>query len=403
MTSALPCVAEVRARFPALSQEFSFFENAGGSQVPDCVIDAMARFFERDNVQTYAGYPASDRCDRVVLEAHAWADHLVGAEDNGRSVLGPSTSALLQSLGWAYSSVLSPGDEIVVSVANHEANIGPWVRLERFGAKIRWWRLDPEFGAPSLAGLEPLLGPRTKLVAMPHTSNLLGDISPVREVCDLAHAVGARVIVDGVAYAPHLMVDVTSTKADFYALSNYKVFGPHMAVLFGRNDAWSGLEGPNHFFVPAGEIPRKFELGCLSYEALAGFLALKEYFQFLTGAELEGRALVRTAYRRIAELEAPILAAIDGYLRSKSGIVVYGPAGAKVPTWGFRSSRVSAPEIATHVNRQGIGMRSGHMYAYRLCEALGIEPDLGVARVSAVHYNSLNDVERLTEALDGVL
>lgn len=398
-----PSVQEVRAEFPALASGFAYFENAGGSQVPACVILAVSRFLEEDYVQTGSGYPASDRADQVVGDAHWWADQMVGAVGLGMCVLGASTSALLQSLGWAYSALVEPGDEIVVSVANHEANIGPWVRLGRFGANVRWWPLDPFTGTPTLAGLEPLLGPRTRLVAVPHTSNLLGDVAPVRSFADAAHSVGARLIVDGVAHAPHALVDVGALGADFYAFSAYKVFGPHMAVLFGRDDAWAELEGPNHFFVPRDEMPRKFELGCLPFESLAGFIALQEYFRSLTGSSLDGRALVEQAYARISELESPVVARLDAYLRSKPGVTVFGPAEKFVPTWSFVSSRVAVQEIVRHVNGGDTGIRHGHMYAYRLCEALGIAPDPGVARVSAVHYNTVEEVDRLIVLLDQVL
>lgn len=401
--AAAPDSAAVRAQFPALGGGFVFLENAGGSQVPESVLAAYRSFMTDSYVQTGAGYPASDRASEVAAEAHAFTNTLLGGEGHGLTVLGASTSALLQTLAHAISLRLQPGDEVVVSVANHEANIGPWARLERFGVGVRWWQVDLDAGVPTLDGLRGALSPRTRVVAFPHTSNLLGDVAPVAEACALAREAGALSVVDGVAFASHGLVDVAALGADFYAYSCYKVYGPHMAVLFGTRRAWEGLEGPNHFFVPKDELPRKFELGCLPYESLAAVLALREYLGFLAGTGWEGRGTVEAAYRRMAELEAPLLDALTPWLRSKPGVRLLGPREGRVPTWSFLSRRTAPDALARAAHEAGVGIRHGHMYSYRLCEALGIPPEPGVARASAVHYNTVEEVERLITALDPLL
>lgn len=401
--AAVPDTAAVRGKFPALAEPFAFLENAGGSQVPECVIAAYRSFMTSSYVQTTAGYPASDRATALVEEAHEFTNVLLGGLRVGLTALGASTSALLQTLAHSLSHRLGPGDEVVVSVANHEANAGPWARLERLGVQVRWWGIDPDAGVPTLDGLRAVLTDRTRLVAFPHTSNLLGDVAPVAETCALARDAGARTVVDGVAFASHGLVDVEALGADFYAYSCYKVYGPHMAVLFGRDEAWAEVEGPNHFFVGRDELPRKFELGCLPYESLAAVVALREYLGFLAGTGWMGRATVVAAYARMSELEAPVLARFTDYLLSKPGVRLLGPRQGRVPTWSFLSPRAPADAIARAAHAAGVGIRHGHMYSYRLCESLGIPVEPGVVRASAVHYNTVEEVERLIRAVDPLL
>jgi len=329
---------------------------------------------------------------------------LMGADGVGRVVLGPSTSQLVAMLATCLSPHIGPGDEIIVSVANHEANIGPWLRLERHGVRIRWWGVDPESGDIRLDDLRPLLSDKTKVVAFPHTSNLLGQVSDVAEATALAHEAGAKVVVDGVAYAPHALMEVGRWGVDFYAFSAYKVYGPHIAALYGRTEAWAELEGPNHFFVPADEVPRKFELGCLSFEACAGLSAVGDYLASVAGTTVRDRTAVERAYGLFAEWERPLTACLLDYLERKDGVRVIGPlTGRRVPTVSFVSDTVPSRSVVAAVNCEPIGIRNGHMYSLRLAEALGIDGDDGVIRVSAVHYNTVDEIERLCSALDKIL
>lgn len=358
------------------------------------------------NVQTGAGYPASDVVDRVVLESKAFANVLMNGEGIGSTIIGPSTTDLVYRLANAVSQRLSPGDEVVIGVSNHESNVGPWARLERQGAVIKWWQADQSTGEPSFEELGSLLSDKTKIVAVAHTSNLLGDILDVRRVTQMAHAVGAQVVVDGVAFAPHAAPDVREIGADFYVLSLYKVFGPHIALMFGRSEAWDALEGPNHFFF-GGQMPYKFELGCQPYECLAGLLGTADYFGFLAGSHARDRAMVESAYAVVREWERPVLERLFDYLVSKPRIRLVGPRTAsqslRHPTLSFVHEQKPSDEIVAGVNGQDVGIRFGHMYAYRLCERLGVSTETGFVRVSAVHYNTVEEATRLISKLEKVL
>lgn len=395
-----PSPSDVRAWFPALDSGFAFLENAGGSQVPGVVADAMRDYMLTSYVQLGAGYAHARRADEVVAEAHAFAETLVGADGIGRVVLGPSTTALTHLLANAYADTLRPGDEVVIAETNHEANAGPWEKLARRGATVRLWKVDPEtFSCPPEA-LEPLLNERTRIVALPHASNIAGQVEDVRAACEMAHRVGARVVADGVAYAPHAVVDVRTLGVDWYVLSAYKVYGPHMAILFGRNEAFAEVEGPNHFFIAPDAIPAKFELGGVSHEACAGLLALRPYLGFLAGEEYAGRATVEKAFAAMAELEEGPRKMLADWLRGRDDLrrVGFGESTAS-----FVPRRKRPREVVEAVHREAVGIRYGHMYAYRLLKALDIDPEEGVVRISLVHYNTEAEVARLQYALDKAL
>ena len=232
----------IRAQFPALAGETVFLENAGGSQVPLCVADRIHDYMLSSYVQLGAGYPLSQRATEVVDEAHDFVRLMVNGND-GEVMLGPSTSQLLLMLSQCYARTLTPNSSIIVAQTGHEANVGPWKHLASQGFELQWWEMDPNNFECSLADLEELLNDRTALVAFPHVSNLLGEIVDVAEITKLAHAAGARVVVDGVAYAPHRAMDVTAWDVDWYVYSTYKVYGPHMAVLYGKTDALAELSG----------------------------------------------------------------------------------------------------------------------------------------------------------------
>jgi cysteine desulfurase family protein (TIGR01976 family) len=404
----LPDQQRIRALFPALAGDTIFLENAGGSQVPACVADRMHRYLTETYVQLGAGYGLSQRCTATVEEAHAFARTFVNAGD-GHAILGSSTTALLNILADSYGRVLRPGQRIILAETGHEANLGCWKRLERLGVEIAWWRMDRETFASPLADLAALLDERTALVALPHVSNLLGGIVDLRAVADLAHAAGARVVADGVAYAPHRAVDVQAWDVDWYVYSTYKVYGPHMAVLYGKQAALDELVGPNHFFIPDDDLPYKFEPGGANHEGCAGLLGLGEYFNVLTGRDPAApcdRATVEAAGARMREWEEAPTACLLDYLGGRPDVRVVGPAGAgpdRVGTVSFLHATRASREITAVVDRSEVAVRHGHMYAWHLCDALGLDLEDGVVRVSLVHYNTTAEIERLIEVLDEVL
>ena len=398
----------IRSWFPALAGETVFLENAGGSQVPRSVVERIRDYMLGSYVQLGASYPLSVRASATVDEARSFVKLLFGGDD-GEVVLGPSTSALLQMLADCYAKVLEPGSEVVVARCGHEANVGPWVRLERVGVKVRWWEVDPRTFESPIDALAGLLSDRTALVAFPHVSNLLGGVFDVQAITKLAHAAGARVVVDGVAYAPHRAMDVEAWGADWYAFSTYKVYGPHMAALWGRREAMAEVEGPNHFFVAADDVPYKLELGGVNHEACAGLLGVRDYLAFLADeAPLDqlDRHGVERAFDVVAACELPVQARLVEYLLSRPEVKIIGPQHAResrVGTVSFVHRSKTSREICDVVDRSGIAIRSGHMYAYRLCEALDLDPADGVVRVSLVHYNTVEEIDRLIAVLDRVL
>lgn len=402
-------VRKLRQHFPALASDFAFFENAGGSQAPQTVIDAVRDYMTNTFVQHGAPYPISEHATQTFADAHAFANRFVGGESVGRVAFGASSSALLRMLGDAYGEILTPGDEIVVMQANHESCVGPWMRLERLGIRVKFWEIDPESQSYDPATLDPLLGPRTKLVAVSQVSNLLGEVYPVQEIARRAHAAGARIVVDGVAFAPHHLVDVDAWGVDWYVFSAYKVYGPHMGVLFGRHEAWEELTGPNHFFIPKDSFPGKFELGSSPHELAAGLLGVGRYFRQVLGESPEDgitREEIAATWSALSSLEAPLVERLIEFLVYKSGVMIVGPKAAgpiRVGTISFLHDRLSPPAMCQAALEAGVGIRYGHMYAYRLCKALGIDTETGVTRVSVVHYNTLEEVERLIAALDPIL
>jgi cysteine desulfurase family protein (TIGR01976 family) len=398
----------IRQQFPALAGPTVFLENAGGSQVPRSVADGMRDYMLSTYVQLGAGYELSQRATRLVDEAHELVRLLMNGGD-GEVILGPSSSALLEMLAGCYATVLGPDHEVIVAETGHEANIGPWKHLERHGPRLRWWRMDTDTFTCSLERLDELLSDRTALVALPHVSNLLGDIVDLAEVTELAHRFGARVVADGVAYAPHRAIDVEAWGVDWYAYSTYKVYGPHMAALWGRADALAELTGPNHFFIPDGELPYKFEVGGVSHEGCAGILGLAAYLKTLAavGEQDElNRSAVEQAFAVMEACELPLQHRLVEYLLSRPDVRIIGPrhgGSSRVGTISFVHERLSSRDVTEAVDRSSIAIRHGHMYAYHLCEALGLDPDDGVVRVSLVHYNTPAEIEQLIEVLDRAL
>jgi cysteine desulfurase family protein (TIGR01976 family) len=398
----------IREQFPALAGETVYLENAGGSQVPAVVADRIRDYMLNSYVQVGAGYPLSQRATGVIDEAHDFVKLMMNGKD-GHVILGPSTSALLLMLAGCYAQILDEGAEIVVAQTGHEANVGPWKKLASLGLELRWWEMDKHSFQCPLSDLENLLSDRTALVAFPHVSNLLGEIVDIEAITKLVHEAGARVVVDGVAYAPHRAIDVSAWNVDWYAYSTYKVYGPHMAALWGREDALAELSGPNHFFVPEDEVPYKFEMGGPNHEGCAGISGLRDYLAFLVDLEEPtdlDRPAIENAFDIMTACELPLQARLIEYLRSRDDVRIVGPSDdgpSRVGTISFVHQSKTSAEITAAVDRSGIGIRHGHMYAYHLCEASGLEPEDGVVRTSLVHYNTMEEIERLIEVFEEVL
>jgi cysteine desulfurase family protein (TIGR01976 family) len=388
-------VESVRRRFPALQGEWTFLDNAGGSQTLGAVADRVRDYLLRTDVQLGATYDVSRRAEeRVRSGQHALAE-LVNA-DPSEVVLGPSTSALLRVLADGLGRALEPGSEIVVTNCDHEANIGPWADLERSGFRIKTWKLNPDTFALETAALERLLTDRTRLVAVTHASNVLGTVNPLREWARLAHERDAMLCVDGVAYAPHRRVDVREWDVDFYTLSLYKVYGPHLALLYGKREHLLRLPRYNHFFI-GNALPDKLQPGDVNYELTWGAGAVLDYLSELGAGDLDA------AYEQIAAHERVLGDQLLRYLSEKERVQVIGQpvmTESRVPTVSFVVEGCRSSTIPPRTDAANIGIRYGDFYARRLIDDLGLTGRDGVVRVSIVHYNTREEIARLIEALD---
>ena len=400
----------VRAEFPALAHGPVFLDNAGGSQVLRRVADRVRDYLLTSSVQLGASYAASQAAGEKVMAARRSVAELIHAPHDEEVVMGGATTALMFMLTQALLPGLSPGDEIIVTDTDHEANIGGWTRLRQAGAVIKVWQVNRDTLELDLADLDALLGPRTRWLAMTWASNVLGTVNPVDEVARRVHAVGGQVCVDAVAYAPHRLVDVQASGADVVVFSFYKVFGPHYAVMWVRRELLRSLPSLNHYFIGPEVMPYKLQPGNVNYELSYGCIGIHEYLCD-TGAALGAtggaRARMQAAFDAFARHEDRLAGQLLAGLRGRRGVRVIGlpdaAPGRRVPTISFVVDGRAPEAIVRHVDRFDIGIRHGDFYAKRLIEALGLHERGGVVRVSIAHYNTPAEIERLLTHLDEVL
>ena len=378
-----------RARFPALQHDWIYGDNAGGSQILGSAVERIVDFLGRCNVQLGGSYALSQLAGERVAAGHAALARWIHC-DPSELVLGTSTTQLLNNLALAMREKIAPGDELVVTDCDHESNIGAWRRLaaER-GATVREWRVAPDTLALRIEDLVPLLSSRTRLVAFTQASNLVGTVHDVAAITRVVHDHGARVCVDGVAFAPHRPIDVRAWGVDYYVCSVYKIYGPHLACLYGKH--FAELAGINHFFIE--DAPYKLQPGHAPYELVASLDAVVEYLESLDFAAV-------AAHERA--LAARLLAFLDGV----RGVRVLGertPSATRVPTISFSVDGMQAADVVRAVDAERIGIKHGDFYARRLVDRLGLGPQGGVVRASMVHYNTLDEMQRLCAALEPIL
>lgn len=403
-------LTSIRAEFPALSNDCVYLDNAGGSQVLRRVADRVADYLLTSSVQLGASYAPSQEAGRKVLEARQSVARLINAPQDDEVVMGGSTTALMFNLLSAILPTVQPGDEVIVTDTDHEANIGCWMRLQAAGAVLKIWEVDTETLALDLGRLDALLSPRTRWVAMTHASNILGTVNPVAEVAARAHAVGARLCVDAVAYAPHRLVDVQASGADMYVFSFYKVFGPHYAVLWVCCDLLLSLPSLNHYFIGADVVPYKLQPGNVNYELSYGCIGINEYLAHVgesLGAAGSQRQKMQAAFDAFERHEDAMAERLLAYLRGKRSVRIVGMdsanAGGRVPTVSFTVAGTMSESIVRYMDGVGIGIRFGDFYARRLIETLGLQAQGGVVRVSIAHYNTLEEIDRLVAHLDEIV
>ena len=400
----------VHSQFPALANGWTFFDNAGGSQILSKALDRINAFLIERNVQIGGSYEVSQKAAEALLDARKSAAQLVNASRPEEIIFGASTTVLLQNLARAMRSQFKPGDEIVVTIGDHESNIGPWVALEEFGVNIRFWEPDVKTGRLSLDGLKAAMGDRTKLVCVTHVSNIIGEINPIREFADYAHANGAKICIDAVAYAPHRAVDVKAFDADYYVFSLYKTYGPHGAMMYGKYDLLLELDTLYHYFYGKDKVPGKLEAGNPSYEMAYSVCGIVDYLTEL-GERAGGSGTVRdkivAAYDAIAAQENALTERLLSYLRGRNDCVIVGQDdnrdGTRIPTIAFRFDGRNAEDVCKIIDREKIAIRFGDFHSRRLVEYMGLSDNAGVLRVSMVHYNTIEQVDRLTAAFDRLL
>ncbi|HTL99758.1 MAG TPA: cysteine desulfurase-like protein [Candidatus Omnitrophota bacterium] len=386
-------VDALRARFPALREAGDreiFFDNAAGAQVPDDVIDAVREHLVRRGVNRGGLFARSIEVDRQIAAARQAVATFLNARSPEEIVFGLNSTSLIRTVAEAARPLFSAGDRVIVTQLDHEANVGPWLRLERDGVLPLVWKVRGPEARLDLDDLRDLLREadgRARLVAMPLASNAIGRIVDVAAAARVANEAGALAFVDAVHFAPHGPIDVQALGADFLAFSGYKIFGPHVGFLWGRAESYRRLTPVRDFFIP-GEAPYGFEGGTQSFEAMAGMTAALRY-------------VMEIGAGRIRAYETELASALLEELRRVPGLSILGDADparveARVPTVAFTIERSTPRAIVERLAERGIHAREGHMYAPRLLEAAGRD---AVARVSLCHYNTRAEISRLGEAL----
>ena len=401
----------VRAQFPAFSEPtlsgFAHFENAGGSYACGHVIDRLNRYYRETKVQPYYVFAPSARAGELMDSAKsrmaAWLN--VGADEFH---LGPSTSQNTYVMAQALRRYLKPGDEIIVTNQDHEANVGAYGRLAAEGFTVREWNVNPQTAELERRGLEALLTPRTKLVAFTHCSNVAGNIHAVRELADVAHRAGAWAFVDGVAFSPHGLPDLAELGVDAYFFSLYKVYGPHLGAMFLRREINAALPNQGHFFNESKPGARFTPAGPdhAQIAAVNGVIDYMDAFADHHGQAgkpaRERAAAVRSLFRgHETALLQPLLDFLAGH--PKVRLIGRTRAAERAPTVSFTVKGKRSADVASALAAAGFGVGVGNFYAYRLVQALGIDTDDGVVRVSFVHYTSKDEVIRLLNALERML
>ncbi|BAN01338.1 aminotransferase class V-fold PLP-dependent enzyme [Ilumatobacter coccineus] len=403
----------VRAQFPAFDQPInrdqSFFDNAGGSYACRHTIDALTAYYTANKVQPYSEYAASaDAGEQMDASRRRWAEAL-GVATN-EVVFGPSTSINTFVLADAFAPLLGPGDEVIVTNQDHEANTGAIRRMaERVGATVIEWRIDPETGLLDPDEFRSLLSSATKLVTVPHASNIVGQENDVAQVSAAAHAVGARVIVDGVSFAPHTIPDVAALDADIYLFSLYKTYSVHQGLMVVRNGLLGELPNQSHFF--NADVPdKRLNPAGPDHAQVAAAGAVLDYVTDLHRAHGGSsddslRVMCSTVSSRWRDHEDVLTGRLLDELGSHDQLRVLGPrtvdaaGGHRCPTIAFSPLDREPTDVAHRLVERGVQTSAGHYYAVRVLEGLGLDPARGVVRLSFVHYTSAADIDRACEAI----
>ncbi len=410
-------LTQIRSQFPSLDRPAVFFDNPGGTQIARQSLDRMNRYLLECNANHDGAFETSRKSDEVLNEAHAAMADFLNAARPQEIVFGNNMTTLTLHLSRSLARTLGRGDEILVTRLDHDANISPWLlAAEDRGCKVTWIDFDVEDGTLKLDEFKQALARKPKLAAFGYASNALGTVNPVRKITEMAHAAGALVYVDAVQYAPHGPIDVQALGVDFLVCSAYKFFGPHAGALYGRAELLEELKA--YKVRPATDsIPGKWETGTQNHEGIAGVLGALEYFEWLgktfgggqeaglrergyTGRRLE----LKKAMTALRAYEFEVSRALLEMLAGIPGLRLYGLSDPRrlderVPTFSFTLGDKHPRAVAEALAKDNIYVWDGNYYALAVTERLGLEEGGGMLRVGAAHYNTLEEVERLGEAL----
>ena len=402
---------KIRAQFPALQQEINnrpviFFDGPGGTQVPSSVIEAMSKYLTESNANAHGAFATSRQTDELVKSARLAMADFLGC-DRDEIVFGANMTTLTFTLSRAIARELQPGDEIIVTRLDHYGNVSPWLALKEKGIIIRTIDINLEDCTLNLANLREQINEQTKLVAVGYASNAVGTINNVAEVVKLAHAVNALVFIDAVHYAPHSLIDVKALDCDFLTCSAYKFFGPHVGILYSKREHLSQLR-PYKVQPAPSEIPDCWETGTQNFEGLAGVVATIDYLadlgrQLLPSVENRRTAIVM-AMTAIHNYEQELCQHLIAGLLQVPGLTFYGINDPdrfawRTPTVGIRLREQTPYAVAKALGDRGIFTWHGNFYALGLTERLGIESSGGLLRIGLVHYNTVDEINRLLTAL----
>jgi len=403
-----------RAHFPALAGGAVYFDNPGGTQVPQQTIDRMVNYLIETNANHEGAFPTSQASDVMIDESRQALADFLNADLPQEIIFGPNMTSLAFKLSRSLAGEFTPQDEFIVTRLDHDANIAPWmiIAAER-GCKVHWLDFDVEDCTLRLDQYESLLNERTKFVAVGYASNAVGTINPVRHMVKLAHEVGAMCFVDAVQYAPHGLIDVQDLDCDFLAVSAYKFFGPHIGVLYGKQDHLERLQAYKVRPAPS-EPPGKFETGTQNHEGIAGALGALEYLAALGEGHQGERdnpthrqprfayamAAIQSYESQLTRTLIETLSAIPGV--RIWGITEEGDLDRRVPTVSFTLEGWHPRDIAAALGKRGIYVWDGNYYALAVTERLGLEEHGGMVRVGLVHYNTTAEIAKLGNALEDI-
>ena len=405
----------IRSQFPSFAETVNghpaaYLDGPGGTQVPQRVIDAISDYLKHANANTSGAYLTSRRTNEIIAAGRTAMADFFGS-DADEIVFGFNMTSLTYAMSRAIRRDLGPGDEIVVTLLDHDANFSPWMALEELGVTVQQVAFRAGDCTLDMDDLAGKINGRTRLVAVGYASNAVGTINPVKEIVRLAHAVGALAYIDAVHYAPHGPIDVRALDCDFLVCSSYKFFGPHMGVLYGKREHLTRLH-PYKVRANTNDSPNRWEWGTLNHECIAGITACVDYIADL-GRRLQPsvksrRAAILAAYDEIVRYERALCERLLHGLRSMSDVKVYGitdPARfpERCPTIALRATGHTPLELATKLGDRGFFTWDGNYYALNLTEQLDVEKDGGFLRIGLFHYNTVEEVDRLLAALREIL